>query len=352
MKVSKTVYLFAIACIFLTTASPGCIDSSNTYLETQNNWTAHKYCLSIDKGPFMRDALLDDPCVIKENSAYVMYLTGNMGSVGQDVVPYRATSNDGMNWEINPVPLLSKGNTGNDFDFARLESPSVVFFKGMYHMYYTGVNSLLMGERSIGHATSTDGIKWSKVKDNPMLTPSGNFFGWNASQVAEPGVLVFNDKVYLYFSAVGLQDDGNLSNTKRTIGLAISDDGYYFGSPIKVLEQGPLYPPHEGYLGYSTPAAVIYEGEVHLFYDVFMKSDNEVPAYVQVALHHAVSPDGIKNWVEDEDPIFTRDSFSWSKREVRAPTVIVDEGRLKMWFAGDDYLEQGTFCIGYATYEG
>lgn len=113
-----------------------------------------------------------------------MYLTGNFVSLGENVVPIRATSCDGINWDIDPTPLLSKGMNKEDFDYDKVETPSVIVFKGTYHMYYTAVHALPMEGLSIGHATSPYGITWTKVAEKPVLAPTGDLHDWNGAQVA------------------------------------------------------------------------------------------------------------------------------------------------------------------------
>ncbi len=44
-----------------------------------------------------------------------------------------------------------------------------------------------------------------------------------------------------------------------------------------------------GYMGYSTPAAVVVDGLIHIYHDVFaFQTDNST---AQVALHHVVATD-------------------------------------------------------------
>ena len=116
-----------------------------------------------------------------------------------------------------------------------------------------------------------------------------------------------NGKVHMYFTAVGLREYG--TGPKSTIGMAVSEDGYHFGAPLKVLEQIQLYPVSADYIGYSTPTTLVYDGQVHVFHDVAMWFEHEDSSYVQVALHHALSPDGVTGWVQDKKPIFTRSNF-------------------------------------------
>ncbi len=313
--------------------------------DEDQDWNAFFDNPVIAAGQAMSGALWNNPSVVEEGGQFVMYLTSNsVPEPGKDVLPYRATSSDSINWAIDTTPLLTLGLTG-EFDETGIDAPSVVFFNGEYHMYYTGAGSEgLSGPLSVGHATSVDGLTWAKDPNGPVLVPTGVATDWNGLQVGEPGAVIFNNRVYLYFAAVGLRPGGGTPPVKRTIGLATSIDGYTFDSPQQVLEQGARYPALIGFSGYSAPAAVVLDRRLHLFYDAV----SEGPDFVQVALEHAVSSNGLV-WVEDDQSIFVRSDFSWTRREIRAPTVIGDNDRVRMWFAGDDFLDRGLWGIGYAT---
>ncbi|HRG86703.1 MAG TPA: T9SS type A sorting domain-containing protein, partial [Chitinophagales bacterium] len=108
--------------------------------------------------------------------------------------------------------------------------------------------------------------------------------------------------------------------------------------------QGEMYPPAENFYGYSTPFPIVLNDTLHLFFDVAQ----EDPEWLQVAIHHAYSADGINDFIQDEAAIFHKDDFDWTQREIRAPAVLADEGQLKMWFCGDDIFATAKWGIGYA----
>lgn len=310
-------------------------------IEPQRGWQSDipNPCLSF--GMLRRFASWNDPCVLKVDGNYVMYMTTALGAPGQPpVLPLRAVSQDGTRWTLDPAtPLLVAGKDPSAFDFQSIETPSVVRFKGRYEMYYTGVSKGLAGPMAIGHATSDDGVHWTKDPNNPVLRPSGIPADFNGLQVAEPGAVVRGDEVYLYFSSVSLRGDGN-PPARRVIALAKSSNGSRFGPPKIVLEQGALYPAKQGFDGYSTPSAAIHNGRMHLFYDVGYFHRGAEHAWTQVAIHHAVSDDGETDWVEDRKPIFTRRSFDWTSLEVRSPSPLFEGGVLHLWFAGNAHVAE------------
>jgi len=256
------------------------------------------------------------------------------------VLPFRAVSNDGINWTLDPkTPLLSAKET----PFVSNETPSVIKYKGVYHMYYTGIYPAgNVPSMAIGHAVSTDGIVW--INDNdPVLQATGDHREWNGYLVAEPGAVVFNDKIYLYYTAMGSRIPGPPPQL-QSIGLVISSDGRSFDQHRQILTQSATYPPEKGFVGYSTPSALVHDGQVHLVYDIAAYGEYNKPQYRQVAIHHAVSRDGVSNFIEDKLPLLTRNDFSWTSGAIIGPTMLISEGVVKLWFAGHvNYTELAAF---------
>lgn len=166
-------------------------------LPMQDGWRtqAENPCLSFGKHRLL--ASWNDPCVLKLKDKYVMYLTTSMLIPGRPpVLPFRAVSNDGLHWRLDPkTPLIAPGKNAADFDFQSVETPSVVFFKGKFHLYYTGVQKGMSGPMAIGHATSEDGVHWTKDPKNPVLSPTGRPSDFNGIHVAEPGAIVRGDSI-------------------------------------------------------------------------------------------------------------------------------------------------------------
>lgn len=290
----------------------------------------------------------NDPSVIKVGSEYWMYATSPNGTSGifdGNVVPYLLKSSNGINWALsNTAPLLLNNADTTAWDGKGVETPCVVYFNSLYHMYYSAIPKFgNPGQQAIGHATSVDGENW--IKDTIIITPSGIPTDWMSYAAGEPGAVVYNNKIYLYFVGVGARQDTTYPGGQSVIGLVISNDGFNFGVPQNVLSQGALYPPALSYYGYSTPNAMVINNVLHLYYDVA----KETTSWMQVALHHAYSPDGLSGFIEDTSPIFQNTDFTWTAREIRAPAVLLDSAKVKLWFGADDFFNSGTFGIGYAV---
>lgn len=341
--------LFSLVIVQMVHANP--IDS----YESQQCWIdSVNQDPVVSGGDFIFQGIWNDPHVMRNGGGYVMYMTSSVNEPFEaPILPFRAESTDGVNWSLNPVtPLLQVTGT----PFVSIETPSVVYFNERYHMYYTGVypegHSPTM---AIGHAESDDGINWHSDA-GPVLEATGDPNDWNGYLIAEPGAVVKGDQVYLYFTAMGARASGNPPQV-QTIGLAISDNGRTFLNQQKIHGQSQLYTPENGFVGYSTPSALFHAGNVHLFYDVATFTAGGEPEWQQVALHHAVSNNGV-TFIEDLKPMLTRNVLWWTSGEILAPSAIIDDTGVKMWFAGHvgysellPFIQRGyqgdEFGIGY-----
>ncbi|MCM3294145.1 hypothetical protein M3661_29030 [Paenibacillus sp. MER 180] len=113
-------------------------------------------------------------------------------------------------------PVLKRGEKG-EWDSIDLLNPSVIKKDNTYYNYYSGFDGSVW---RTGLATSTDGEKWTKNENNPILGLSE--IGWDTKYIAANGAAVeFNDKVYYYYQ--GMNENG-----VTQIGLATSNDGITF----------------------------------------------------------------------------------------------------------------------------
>jgi predicted GH43/DUF377 family glycosyl hydrolase len=282
---------------------------------------------------FFAGAEWNDPHVIKVGNQFVMYASADTNFV-KNIKIYRLVSSDGQNWSLSPsTAVFEKSSDPAAWDRQSVETPAVVFFKGFYYLFYTGYSDQTDSSTyRVGYATSPDGINFTRqatsfAPTNPGGAPDLNFMQY---VVGEPAPVVFNDKLYLYFSANGAHM--SVMSTEFTIGLTTSSDGQTWSAPQMVLEPDQTLYPRSSWVGYSTPHAQVLNNQVHLFFDVAQDPFN------QTKFHHAVSADGITNWNLDSTAIFDRSQFSWIDSQIDGPAVLLDGTNLYMWFGGQGNL--------------
>ena len=312
-------------------------------------------------GQLLTGATWGDPTVLKVGEQFIMYAASALYtdplnpavSWDQNIKIYRLTSPDGINWTLNPTSAVFE-RSGSGWDKKSTETPSVVYYKGKYHLFYTGYPVIFNDPFAyrVGHASSFDGITWAREApaNTPLLAPSDptnmtplqTFDQW---VVAEPGAVVFNDKIYLYFAATG--SNSEVGSTADVVGLSIYDgdtDTWSAQKEVMRAEQA-VYPRGNNIKGFSTPSATLINNEVHLFETIV----TDIP-FNHFKIHHAYSADGETNWVQDTTHIIEKTEFAWHSNDLIGPTALLDGKTVYLWYGGN----QGTIDslgIGLSTCE-
>lgn len=176
----------------------------------------------------------------------------------------------------------------------------------------------------ISHATSPDGISWT-IDSAPLITPDPAL-DWMSEIVAEPGALVKDDTLYLFYTAI--------SNTGAvSIGLVRSLDGSTFFDTTQVVTiPNDIYPVADGYLGVSTPYATIVGDTIYLFTDL-VRTD-EYTYWDQVGLHQFKCYGDINKWYYDTTSIHMAEDFDWNDgnylSQLLGATPLMDGNRLRI----------------------
>jgi len=269
----------------------------------KNKWTEREIGMSEDTGnPYKQE--VGGPFIFKVGDTYHIYYDGfdtdNNGYI------MHATSDDGINWVDDPNnPVLSPGDEGN-----RVRQCSIVIVDGVWHMYYQ-----IEPSWTIGHATSDDGVNWTKDPNNPIIDP--------AYTVAQPSVIYKDGTFYLFIVYHG--DESNPSGSPGRIELWKSTDGSNFtkDSDVLVGESG-----WENYL-LAHPQVYEYNGK-YLMYYCGRKSNN---MYIGLA-----ESTDLVNWTKCSiNPIITPAELGGASEEsVEAPCIIqLEENKWILYYESE-----------------
>ena len=131
-----------------------------------------------------------DPYVIRIDPYFYMYYLGQDRGRRQRLGVARST--DGIRWEkLRANPILELGADGA-FDEVGLGEPAVWKSHGFYWMLYRGRD--VAEYRRLGLARSTDGVHWRKLP-----TVFAGSAAWDAKVICDPTVMVDGDVVKVWF---------------------------------------------------------------------------------------------------------------------------------------------------------
>ena len=134
-------------------------------------------------GTFDEDQVAD-PYVVKVGGTLYLYYTG-VPTANYRVLIGVATSTDGVHWTRRAGPLLPQGAAGMIDEFYQGE-PAVVFTGKAWYMLYVGDTNENL--RSIGWASSTDGIAWVRQSTTESIVPATQRLPWFASMMIDPDI--------------------------------------------------------------------------------------------------------------------------------------------------------------------
>jgi hypothetical protein len=250
----------------------------------------------------------------------VLVLAGTL-SGGWAVLP-ATSSNPGRDTQF-PAELTSFkpatdkpvfAGTGTDtWDQKIRERGYILRENGMYHMWYTGYREGANQTRSLGYASSTDGLTWTRYAGNPIYTAT-----W-----VEDMTVIKSGKTY-YMFAEGENDVAHLLTSTDRITwkeLGPLDIRYTNHQP---LAQGP----------YGTPTIWREKNVWYLFYE---RKDQ--------AVWLATSSDG-KVWTNVQDePVLTKGPDNYDRYAVAMNQVIRYKGAYYAYYhasAFSDWHEWST----------
>jgi hypothetical protein len=258
--------------------------------------------------------------VLKHEGVYKMWYEGD-NSFGY------ATSDDGITWVKSPAnPVMQPGPPGS-WDENNIDHASVVIVGTTYHMFYSAEDA--SNDNRIGHATSPDGIAWTKDPTNPVID-IGVPGSWDAFEAIHPFVLYYDNQFHMWYN-------GHDGLTQRII-YATSPDGTVWTryTALFMLEKGPPGSWDDYELG---PMCVGIAGGV---YHMWYTGSNTAGDY---CIGYATSPNGVVWTKSPANPVLAPGgSGAWDDEMVALPFV-ANVDSLVMYYGGFD----GTsFRTGYA----
>jgi len=150
-------------------------------------------------------------------------------------------------YEGNPIIPRMPGTFHSVF----AANPDVLLFRGRYHMYFRGQGDERHDQIGVAYAgpQAFDGVHWQVYPGSPVIRVPERRSDFDSAHVLDPAAIVFNGRVYLYYTAHSLDPD-----VPSSTGLAVSKDGTRF-EKVSAVQGAP---------GIG-PEAVVRDGRVWLF---------------------------------------------------------------------------------------
>ena len=264
-----------------------------------------------------------DVCVVPEGEGYWMYFSWR---------PKKSValtkSADGVHWSEPVVVLGPNGQTAWEADINR---PVVVKRDGTWHMWYTGQ---ARGRSWIGYATSSDGVKWERRSEKPVLSPEA---AWEKVAVMCPHVL-WDEKGKRW----RMWYSGGEQYEPDAIGYATSTDGLKWdknAEPVFKSDPSIAWERHK-----VTACQVVPEGDGFLMFYIGFADVN----HAQIGV--ARSPDGVSKWERHRaNAIIGPTPGGWDEDACYKPFAILDGGKWLLWYNG---RRKSVEQIGLAVHEG
>jgi predicted GH43/DUF377 family glycosyl hydrolase len=166
----------------------------------------------LDPGPYESwdECAVADPYVIRIEPYFYLFYLGQDRARRQRLGVARST--DGVRWEkLRANPILELGDPGA-FDENGLGEPAVWHSHGFYWMLYTGRDTT--ETRRLGLARSTDGVHWRKL---PVVFAGSQ--PWDAKVICDPTVEVAAGVIRVWFGGGDVASPDE--NLHGQIGMAI-----------------------------------------------------------------------------------------------------------------------------------
>jgi len=214
-----------------------------------------------------------------------------------------AISDDGFSWRRIGKVLSAEG------DYIAANGAAIIQSNEIFYYYQSGSTA------QIALARSSDGRNFRR-EPKPIL-PLGPYGSWDERGVADPYVIRQDKRLYLYYEGLDRAQ-------RQRLGVAVSDDGITWSK----LRSNPILE-----LGESFDARGVGEPAVWSNYGSYWMLYTGRDQHEMRRLGLARSSDGVK-W--EKQPLVIAGTEPWDSKVICDPTVIVEPGRVRVWFGGGD----------------
>lgn len=265
-----------------------------------------------------------DPCVVRLGNSYFMYYSKPvlLGGEWDTLSIGIARSDDLEHWQAAGSLRAEQAAEGNG-----IGAPGAVVRDGIVHLFYQSYGQFPCDY--ICHATSEDGLHFTRDETNPIVMPQGD---WNNGRAIDADVVLFDGKLFLYWATRDPAGEIQMLG----VSCADADSGFHRADFRQCCDASILKPelPWEQTC-IEAPAALARSGKVYLFY---AGAYNCKPQQIGCA----TSEDAIHfTRLFDEPLLAPGPAGSWNASESGHPYVFEDEdGEVYLFYQGSGDMGQ------------
>ena len=258
-----------------------------------------------------------DPCVIRLGTRYYLYYTAHDGETDLYGIGI-AASDDLTHYEI--LGTLKSELPGEGRGIC---APAAIVLNGTVHLFYQSYGQF--PKDYICHATSTDGVNFTRDPSNPVFKPTG---AWNCGRAIDADVVAFGDKLLLYWAT----RDPEMERQMLGVAAAPLESDFSAGCWTQLNPDASILRPELPWeqLCIEAPATCVHDGKIYMFYG---GAYNCCPQQIGCA----VSEDGVRfTRLFDEPMIRNGGPGSWNESESGHPYIFEDDGAYRLFYQGSD----------------
>ena len=177
------------------------------------HWQKQGKVLSPDPSTWEGDYIAANGSVIADrDELFYFYQGGRVPRIG-----LATSSGGGQVWRRHGEPVLDLGPRGS-WDERGVADPYVIRAGAKLYMFYLGQDRAR--RQRLGIAASQDGVKWTKLRSDPILE-LGGVGAFDENGLGEPAVWDANGYYWMLYT-------GRDHNELRRLGMARSKDGVHW----------------------------------------------------------------------------------------------------------------------------
>lgn len=228
-------------------------------------------------------------------------------------------------WSHHPKPIIPP--TGEGWQAIWTANPDFLRFGDRLLLYYRG-NGYLPG-RETAHdrigvcevvSMGPGALELRSLNGGRPVVDVGAEMDFDGIDALDPATVVFRDKVFLYYSAIGPGPD--------SVGLAVSEDGETFEKVGRIMTG-------------RAPDVVKYNGRLRMIYQ-----RPDADGNYQVFL--AESEDGFSFQEVIADPVLKPGAKSWDSLSIATVRLTVEGDTIYALYGGSSYLADEPDFFGLA----